>query len=627
MAKDRLSGKLAVILHADIVGSTALVHRDEQLAHQRMQDAFQRFGDTISKYYGQVREIRGDALLAEFERASDAVTAALAFQADQVHFNAQLDDQLQPTLRVGIAMGEVVIADNTITGTGVVLAQRLEQLAEPGGVVIQGAAYETIPGRFPFDFVNMGEHEVKGFDEPVRAYSAILTSEKKLPAPDSINHKAHNTIISIVLLAFITIILALVWVKPWEVREQRASLERMALPLPDKPSIAVLAFDNLSGDPSQEYLSDGISEGIIRELSRFPQLFVIARNSSFTYKGKPVRTQKISEELGVRYVVEGSLQSSENQIRVTVQLIDATTGIHLWSNNYDGAREDFFAVQDEITQVIVSTLAGRVELVERGRIVNNPAERLQASEYVQQGWAQWYKYTTEANEQARDLHQKAIQLDPDYAEAYVGLTFVIFNSMGAGTTELTREESLDLAFEMAQKAAQVDPFYYRGYLALANVYLQRGNHAQAMAEYDRALELNPNATKVMASASELLVQLGRADEAVAQIEQAIRLNPYHPDWYLWSLGSAQYFSGAHEEALTSIRRMRNPPNSIKRTEAFVLARLGRLEEARMLGAEFLKNMPAYNFEEYLKSWHFKDDAYRDKLVEDLRKAGLAEKRL
>jgi adenylate cyclase len=158
MAKDRLSGKLAVILHADIVGSTALVHQDEQLAHQRMQDAFQRFGDTISKYYGQVREIRGDALLAEFERASDAVTAALAFQADQVHFNAQLDDQLQPTLRVGIAMGEVVIADNTITGTGVVLAQRLEQLAEPGGVVIQGAAYETIPGRFTFDFLNMGEH-------------------------------------------------------------------------------------------------------------------------------------------------------------------------------------------------------------------------------------------------------------------------------------------------------------------------------------------------------------------------------------------------------------------------------------------------------------------------------------
>ncbi len=624
MAKDRLSGKLAVILHADIVGSTALVHQDEQLAHQRMQQAFRRFGDTISKYYGQVREIRGDALLAEFERASDAVTAALAFQADQVHFNAQLNDQLQPTLRVGIAMGEVVIADNTITGTGVVLAQRLEQLAEPGGVVIQGAAYETIPGRFPFDFVNMGEHEARGFDEPVRAYSAILKSENFLPAPESTNHKLRNTVISIVLMAFVTVSLALMWVKPWEVSEEPASLEHMAFPLPDKPSIAVLAFDNLSGDPGQEYLSDGISEGIIRELSRFPQLFVIARNSSFIYKGKPVRTQKISEELGVRYVVEGSLQSSENQIRVTVQLIDATTGIHLWSNNYDGAREDFFAVQDEITQVIVSTLAGRVELVERGRVVNNPAERLQASEYVQQGWAQWYKWTTKANEQARDLHQKAIQLDPDYAEAYVGLTFVIFNSIGFGSTEQTREELLDLAFTMAQKAARAEPFYYRGHLALANVYFRRGNHAQAMAEYDKALELNPNATKVMASAGELLVQLGRADEAVVQIRQAIRLNPYHPDWYLWNLGWAQYFSGDHEEALTSIRRMRNPHGAVKRTLAVILARLDRVEESRMLGAEFLKSKPDFDFEEYVNNWHFKDDAYRIKLAEDLRKAGLSE---
>jgi adenylate cyclase len=627
MAKNRLSGKLAVILHADIVGSTSLVHQDEQLAHQRIQDAFQRFGDTISQYYGQVRELRGDALLAEFERASDAVTAALAFQAKQNLYNAQLEDPLQPTVRVGIAMGEVVIADNTITGTGVVLAQRLEQIAEPGAVVIQGAAYETIPGRFPFEFVNLGEHKAKGFDEPVRVYSANLKTNTEIPPPDSVTHKTRNTVIAFVSLAVVIVGVALMWIKPWEVREERASLERMALPLPDKPSIAVLAFDNLSGDPSQEHLSDGISEGIIRELSRFPQLFVIARNSSFIYKGKPVRTQKISEELGVRYVVEGSLQSSETQIRVTVQLIDATTGIHLWSNNYDGTREDFFVVQDEITQVIVSTLAGRVELVERGRVVNNPAERLQASEYVQQGWAQWYKYTTEANEQARDLHEKAIHLDPDYAEAYVGLTFVIINSMQFGNTEFTRDESLELAFNMAQKAAQVDPFYYRGHLALANVYLQRGKPAQAMAEYDKALELNPNATKVMASAGELLVQLGRADEAVALTKKAIRLNPYHPDWYLWNLSSAQYFSGDHEEALTSIHRMRNPHNATKRTQAFILARLGRLEESRMLGAEFLKGNPDYNFEKFLKRWHFKDDAYQDKLAEDLRKAGLAEKRL
>ena len=624
MARDRLSGKLTVILHADVVGSTSLVHQDEQLAHQRIQDTFRRFGDIISKYYGQVRELRGDALLAEFDRASDAVVAALAFQAEQVRYNSQLNDQLQPTVRVGIAMGEVVIADNTITGTGVVLAQRLEQLADPGSVVIQGAAYETIPGRFPFEFVNLGEHEVKGFDEPVRVFSANLKTDTDIPLPESSTNKTRNSLIAIVAFAIVFVGAVLLWVKPWEIREEPASPERMAFPLPSKPSIAVLAFDNLSGDRNKEYLSDGISEGIIRELSRFPQLFVIARNSSFTYKGQPVKIQKVSEELGVRYVVEGSLQSSENRIRVTVQLIDATTGIHLWSNRYDGKQQDFFDVQDKITQTIVSTLAGRVELIERGRVLKNPSGRLQAYQYVEQAWAQWYKWTKETNDQARKLHEKALQLDPDYAEAYVGLTFVNINNIGFSGSGPASEESLDLAFETARKAVQVDPFYYRSHLALANVYMRRGNLTQAAAEYEKALELNPNATKVLASFGELLVKLGRADEAVVQINQAIRLNPYHPDWYLWNLGFAQYFSGEHENALTSISQMRNPPTGVKRTQAIILARLGRLEESRKFGAEFLQSNPGYSFEKYLKRWHLKDDSYRDKLAEDLRKAGLSD---
>jgi adenylate cyclase len=353
---------------------------------------------------------------------------------------------------------------------------------------------------------------------------------------------------------------------------------------------------------------------------------VIARNSSFTYKGQPVKIQKVSEELGVRYVVEGSLQSTDDQIRVTAQLIDATTGNHLWSNRFDRERQDFFTVQDEITQTIVTTLVGRVELVERGRVLDKPAERLQAYEYVQQGWAKWYKYTREANDQARELHEKALQLDPEFAEAYVGLTFVNLN-MSYWSGELTAEDSLELAFNTARKAVQVDPFYYRGYLALANVYLERGNLTQAMVEYEQALDLNPNATKVLASAAELLVKLGRAEEAVVQIKLAIRLNPYHPDWYLWNLGWAQYYAGDYEDALRSIRRMRKPPNAVKRTLAVILARLGQLEEARLIGAEFLTAQPNYSYEKFIKQQHFKDAAYQDKLTEDLRKAGLHGKQL
>ena len=233
MADNSRSGKLAVILHADVAGSTALVQQDEQVAHGRIQNTFRCFGDTITKYRGHVRELRGDALLAEFERASDAVTAALAFQAEQIDYNAQLNDSLQPKVRVGIAMGEVIVADDTITGAGVVLAQRLEQLSEPGGVVIQGAAYETIPGRFPFEYANLGEHQVKGFDEPVRAYSASLKRDRDIPQPGPLVHRTRNTIIAFASIAVIIAGIALMWIKPWEIREEPASLERMAFPLPD----------------------------------------------------------------------------------------------------------------------------------------------------------------------------------------------------------------------------------------------------------------------------------------------------------------------------------------------------------------------------------------------------------
>ena len=314
MVKEPLSGKLAVILHADVAGSTALVQQDEQLAHERIQETFHRFGDTIAKYHGHVRELRGDALLAEFERASDAVTAALAFQADQIHYNTQLNDSIQPTVRVGIAMGEVIIADDTITGVGVVLAQRLEQLSEPGGLVIQGAAYETIPGRFPFEYVNLGEHEVKGFDEPVRVYSASLKPDLDIPQPGPLVHRTRNKIIAVASIAVIIAGITLMWVKPWEIREEPASLERMAFPLPEEPSIAVLPFDNMSDDPEQEYFADGMTEDLITDLSKVVGLFVISRNATYTYKDKPIKPRQVAEELGVRYVLEGSVRRSQPRL-------------------------------------------------------------------------------------------------------------------------------------------------------------------------------------------------------------------------------------------------------------------------------------------------------------------------
>ena len=626
MTDNRQSGKLAVILHADIAGSTALVRQDEQVAHKRIQETFRHFGDTVTKYHGTVRELRGDALLAEFARASDAVTAALAFQADQVDYLANLNDVIQPVVRVGISMGEVIIADDTITGEGVVLAQRLEQLSEPGGVVIQGAAYETIPGRFPFEYENLGEHEVKGFDEPIKVYSASLKRDSDIPQPSPVVRRTRNAIIAFASVAIIIAGIALMWFKPWEAREETVSVERVALPLPEKPSIAVLAFDNLSGDPEQEYLSDGISENIITELSRFSELFVIARQSSFSYKAKPVQVQQVGKELGVRYVLEGSVQTSEDKLRVSAQLIDATTGKHLWAERYDRTLEDMFLVQDDISRTIVATLTERIGVVEYERTKSAPPGSLSAYQNRRSGQVQWLLFTEEGNEQARQLYERARELDPGYADAYAGLTWVYVNGYRWGWIDtLSREESLALALEMARKAVDLAPHSHVAHWALANTLMQSGQLEQSIIEYERALKLNPNDAGLLVQSIESLVYVGRAQEAVEHAKNAIRLNPYHPDWYLWNLGWAQYFTEDYEAALASLMKMNKMPNLARRTLAAVYVRLGRLEEAQAVIAEFLENTPDYTLEMLQLNIGGKfRKADEDRYVDDVRKAGLPE---
>ena len=352
--EERLSRKLAVILHADVVGSTTLVQKDESLAHERMQDAFQRLSKTTGAYGGIAHEIRGDALVAEFARASDAVCAAVTFQAANTDYNAGIEDEIRPEIRVGISLGEVVIADGTVTGVGVVLAQRLEQLASSRGVCIRGAVYEAVPDRLPFEYESLGEQELKGFIEPVRAYAVNLKSGEAIPPPELRERPRRRRIVGGVIALIIILAGGLTWWQPWKPEFEPTSIERMAFPLPDNPSIAVLAFDNLSGDPKQEYLSDGISESIITGLSRIPEFFVIARQSTFSYKGTAVKVQQMAEDLGVQYILEGSVQKSDDRVRVTAQLIDAVSGRHLWVQQYDRQWGEVLALQDDITQQIVA---------------------------------------------------------------------------------------------------------------------------------------------------------------------------------------------------------------------------------------------------------------------------------
>lgn len=629
MAKDRLSGKLVVILHADVAGSTVLVQQDKQLAHERIQDSFQRFSDTIKKYQGKVLELRGDALLAEFEHAYDAVSAALSFQVDHAYYIDRLKDNLRPTLRVGIAMGEVIIADRTVTGAGVVQAQRVEQLADPGGVFVTAAIQEALSKTMPLDLENLGEKSLKGFDFPVRVFRVKLRLGKSIPPPgEGRQHdatpKSRRLIVGVVTIVLVVMVGTAYWFKSRVPQAESASLERMTLPLPDKPSIAVLPFDNLSGDSKQEYFSDGITNDIITDLSKFSGLFVISSNSTFTYKGKPVKVQQVAEELGVRYVLEGSVQRLGDQIRINAQLIDAPSGRHLWAERYERDTEDLFAVQTEIIEMIVATLAFRIEEVERERALHKDTKSLAAYDYYLLARKAFLVFTKESMTEARNLFETAIELDPNYARAYAYLSGVHANLYINNWTE-DADRSQEIALEMARKAVTLSPEDYYSHWALGYVYQRNRDFDRAMAGYERALELNSNDANLLARMVGILVHTGRAEDGVVQSKLAMRINPHYPDWYLWNLGWAQYFTGEYEEALASLKRMSNLPNGARTILAAVLVRLGRIEEARAVIAAFREQEPDFTLATMEQRHTFQNRTYIERFMEDLRTAGLPEK--
>ena len=632
MEKDRLSRKLAVIVHADVVGSTILVQKNESLAHTRIQDTFRRFSLTIAAYGGVAHELRGDALVAEFARGSDAVAAGLAFQIEDTEINARLEDDLQPRLRIGVSLGEVVIADSTVTGAGVVLAQRVEQLAEPGGVCITGAVHEAVPQHLPFDYSDLGKRELKGFEEPVQVHSVSVKAEKQVPPPEPVvsvevlSHRLKRqwTVSAITLLVLVGG--SLVWLQPWAPEVEPASIERMTFPLPDKPSIAVLAFDNLSADSEQEYFSDGITEDIITSLSRFSDLFVIARNSTFTFKGKPVKVRQVAEELGVRYVLEGSVQKAGNKVRITVQLVDATTGRYLWAENYDRNLEDIFAVRDEVTRSIVIALMGdfgELQQAELERLQRKDTKNFAAYDYVLRSLHIWLRFTKEANSEAGRLAEKAIEIDPEYARAPMMLAWIHLNEYRFKWSD-DPEKSLRQALEMASKSVELDDSDSWSHWALGVVYLYRGDHEDAIAQYEKALALNPNDADVLAHMGLPLSFAGRPEQAIEQINRAKRLNPAYPPWYPWILGWAQVVAEQYEASIASSKEaaVRFPVAEIRLNLAVAYHYMGRTMEARAMVEEALRIDSELTLDGVKAALPFADPAGLERFLLALRKAGL-----
>ncbi len=589
MEKDQLSRKLAVILHADVVGSTALVQQNETLAHERIRDAFKRLSESIETYGGLTHEVRGDALVAEFDRASDAVSAALAFQAGHTYLVSRLKDDLRPTLRVGIAMGEVIVADDTVTGTGVVLAQRVEQVADPGGLCITAALHEALPKRMPFDLEDLGEQALKGFDNPVRVYRVELAAGQSVPAPEP---KADQRKAAMRKPQYAGVVVVLVlllgggvlyWYHAQEPRVEPASIERMAFPLPDKPSIAVLPFLNLSDDKQQEYFADGMTEDLITDISKISGLFVVARNSVFTYKGKAVKVRQAAEELGVRYVMEGSVRRVGDRVRINAQLIDATTGGHLWAERYDGSLEDVFSMQDQITRKIVSALSVTIGDQERVSVeTNNP----DAYDAYLRGWERYRLGTPEDLRKAVVDLEKAIELDPEFARAKSALAAALWKIMDNLWWMKSLRKDVSLAGErtrLALKEASKTPSALSHQIASERAAFLRKSPAPALAEAEKAIALDANDPAGHLAMSGALIKAGRGAEAVESIHTAMRLDPHYPASYLAQLGEAYFVTGDYEKAAESLHEatLRNPDNDWSFLYlAAALGQLGREPEAQ-----------------------------------------------
>ena len=628
MTEERLPSKFAFILHADIAGSTALVQQDEDLTHKRIQDTFHRFGGIIKKYHGHVRELRGDALLAEFERASDAVTAALAFQADQSEFLGQLEDTIQPKVRVGIALGEVIIADDTVTGAGVVLAQRMEQLAEPGSVCITGATQEALPPRLPFDQSDLGEQQVKGFDKPVHVYTVQLRGGATLPEPTVGSAPRRSTIAQVVHVAAVVIVICggalLAWIQPWQPDFEPASVEKMALPLPDKPSIAVLPFDNLSDDEKLNFFVSGLTENVTSALAKISGIFVIAGNSAATYAGKSINVKQVAEELGVQYVLEGSVQKSGDRLRITANLVDAIKGHHLWAHRFDRHAEEVFAVQDEITKQVFIELQVELTEGEHARIAAGGTDSLEAWLLRIEAYNELIKYTRESQIRALELYQAAHEADPDWAWPVAGFTWVHSYLARRGWGE-SREESIRLGIEAAERAIALQPEEWVGYGALTNMMFIIGDTEKAIEMGRKSVELAPGSFAAIANFAFHLSGAGRGKEAVELFERAARLSPKHPWWVDLGYGFALHLIGRKDDAIEVYLKGIDAgaiSAPIRIRLAAVYADLGQMDKAKAAIEDALRLDPSFTVAKYFAGYPVGDRQawYRNLLVQ----AGLPE---
>jgi adenylate cyclase len=575
--------KLAAILAADAAGYSRLMSEDEDATLVALDACREVFRSNVLQNGGRVVDTAGDSVLAVFETATGAVKAAHRIQEELTERNDELPDQRHMAFRIGINLGEVIEKDDgTVYGDGVNVAARLEGLAEPSGICLSGSAHEQVEGKIDLSFHDIGEHEVKNIARPVRAYRADIGSSA-------------------------------------------ASSSEKPLALPDKPSIAVLPFDNLSGDPEQEYFADGIAEDLITALSRIRWLFVTARNSTFTYKGKAVDLKQVGRDMGVRYVVEGSVRRGGNRVRISAQLIDATTGNHVWADRFDRDLEDIFALQDEITETIVAAIEPELGVAERERAMRKPPSSLEAWDYYQRGMWHLYRFTANDNAEAQRHFRRAIDLDSRFGSAYSSLAYSSFLDVAMDYTDSPDDRRAD-AQEAAKAALALDAMDAMAHCALGRLYGWMGvaHYDAAIIELKIAIDINPSFALAHFGLAHALTHAGHLDEALAELDDTLRLSPHDP--YLWLFetlrGNALIMMNEYEQALPWIERATRHGNAgfwAYEKLASCLGHLGRRREAKGALQQLLVMKPDYSLS---IDTSYTNPELQQNLADGLRKAGL-----
>jgi adenylate cyclase len=590
MAEERAQRRLAAILAADVVNYSRLMAADEAGALAALKERRKRILDPLlAQYQGRIVKVMGDGVLVEFASAVNAVQCAVELQQAMAVTNEGRPADRQIVLRIGVNLGDVMVEGGDLYGEGVNIAARLEALADPGGILVSGTAYDHVSNKVKVGFEDIGAQTLKNIAQPVRAYRVTGMPAVTVPAP------------------------------------------KVAL---DKPAVAVLPFTNMSGDTEQEYFSDGITEDIITELSRFHSLLVIARNSSFAFKGRPLKVQEIGRELGVAYVVEGSVRRLGDRLRLTAQLIESASGSHIWAERYDRDVHDIFNIQDELAHAIAATIGAKVEAVGRENAAKLSPSALKAHDLVLRAKAHALKYTRNDLEQARQMARYAIELDPTSAQApacYAFCCSVIIYSNWTSDRDQLRVE----AFDAAKRAVALDVTDNYARWVLGMVYLTRREYEEARIHLEKVVENNPNDTEGRGIFAMLLVAIGEAGAAIEHFEIMKRQNPFDLSWFPWIKGLAYFTLRRYGMAIATFKQMPEPHNEVRGYLAACHAYLGKSAEAKAMLEEFLRVaerdmlvFPGHRLTDWDDYWRntcwYKRQEDHDHLMDGLRKAGLPE---